>query len=81
MSRPPKADRPERVDVYLPGSLKARLTLLLFSPAEGRVPHGEWSRFFETLARQALDRVAQHPHQEQPCPPSSSPPSPSPSAS
>lgn len=58
MSRPPKAERPRRVDVYLPESLHTRLALLLFSPAEGRIPHGAWSGFFETLARTALDRVA-----------------------
>lgn len=58
MPRPRKADRPARIDVYLPSSLRDRLELLLFSQAEGRVPHGAWSSFFETLARQALDRVA-----------------------
>lgn len=61
MSRPPKADRPERVDVYLPATLKARLALLLFSPAEQRIPHGAWSQFFETLARKALARVEASP--------------------
>lgn len=58
MSRPPKAEARRRVDVYLPESIHSALTMLLFSPAEGRVPHGSWSAFFETLARQALDRVA-----------------------
>jgi hypothetical protein len=64
MSRPPKADRPERIDVYLPATLKARLAMLLYSPAEQRIPHGAWSQFFETLARQAIARVEQTPVQE-----------------
>lgn len=63
MSRPPKAERTVSVHVYLPETLHARLSMLLFSSAENRVPHGEWSRFFETLSRQALDRVA-NPSQE-----------------
>lgn len=57
MSRPPKAERTTSVHIYLPDSLHAKLSMLLFSPAEARIPHGEWSRFFETLARQALDRL------------------------
>jgi hypothetical protein len=57
MARPKKAEPSRRVDVYLPESLYARLTLILFSPVEGRVPHGEWSRFFETLARGAVERA------------------------
>jgi len=60
MSRPPKAERTERVSVYLPTSLYGRVNLLLYSDAEGRVPHGAWSAFFETLARQALDRLVTH---------------------
>lgn len=58
MARPLKAERTRRVHVYLPESLHAALSLLLYSSAEQRVPHGAWSTFFETLARQALDRLA-----------------------
>lgn len=57
MARPRKADRPIAQHIYLPESLHSELSLLLFSPAEGRVPQGAWSTFFETLARQALDRL------------------------
>ena len=54
MARPPKIDRPVRQEIYLPESLHSELTMRLFSSAEHRVPHGAWSKFFETLARQAL---------------------------
>lgn len=57
MARPPKADRPVRQEIYLPESLHSQLTLVLFSPVEQRVPHGAWSQFFETLARQALAKL------------------------
>jgi hypothetical protein len=58
MPRPRNAEPSRRVDIHLPESLHAQLSLVLFSPVEGRVPHGEWSRFFCTLAREALARVA-----------------------
>lgn len=57
MARPPKVDRPVRQEIYLPESLHSELTILLFSSAEQRVPHGAWSRFFETLARNALAQL------------------------
>lgn len=57
MARPRKVDRPIPISVKLPESLHRRLTLLLHSDAEGRVPYGEWSRFFCTLAEQALARL------------------------
>lgn len=60
MARPRKADRPVRLEISLPESLHSKLSIILFSSAEGRVPQGAWSSFFETLARQALDRLAQH---------------------
>ena len=59
MARPPKADRPVRQEIYLPQSLHDQLTLVLWSSAEQRVPHGAWSQFFETLARQALAKLPQ----------------------
>lgn len=57
MAPPRKADRPTRVEIALPESLHQELTMLLYSPAEQRVPKGAWSEFFETLARQALARL------------------------
>lgn len=59
MSRPPKAVPTVRQEIYLPEPVHSRLTMLLMSPAEGRVPHGEWSRFFTQLAEAALERVNQ----------------------
>lgn len=58
MPRPPRAEKSVRLELHLSESVHARLTLLLYSDAEQRVPHGEWSRFFESLARESLDRLA-----------------------
>jgi hypothetical protein len=57
MSRPPRADRPVEIHISLPESIHARLSVLLFSPAEGRIPRGAVSAFIETLIRQAFDRL------------------------
>ena len=57
MARPPKLDRPHRVQINLPESIYNPLAVLLFSTVEGRVPHGAWSEFFENLARTALAKA------------------------
>lgn len=57
MARPKKADTPIKVSIYLPEPIYDQLALILWSPVERRVPHGEWSKFFENLARQALARI------------------------
>lgn len=59
MARTFKPDRPVRLEINLPMSVHSRLAVLLFSPTEGRVPHGAWSSFFEALARNALAQVQQ----------------------
>ena len=59
MPRPRKTDRPTRLVIYIPESIAAELNLLLFSEAEGKVPHGAMSEFFTRLAEQALDRAKQ----------------------
>jgi len=64
MARPRKADRPVRLEISLPESLHAKLSIILFSSAEGRVPQGAWSSFFEILARQALGRLSTLPTTE-----------------
>jgi hypothetical protein len=57
MSKPPRTDPPTYLKISLPESLRNELDVLLYSPLQARVPHGAYSTFFETLARQAL---AQH---------------------
>lgn len=57
MARPPRADRPVRREISLPQSLSDEIDILLFSPTENRIPNGALSKFFEQLARQALDRL------------------------
>lgn len=59
MARPKKSDTPKKVSIYLPEPIYDQLSLILWSPVERRVPHGEWSRFFEQLARQAIERLKQ----------------------
>lgn len=58
MPRPRKTDRPVRREIYLPESLDTRVALLLWSPAENRIPHGAYSLFVESLIRRALDGIA-----------------------
>lgn len=57
MPRPLKADRPVERKVYLPTSINDAVQVLLFSPAEGKVPHGAFSSFVERLIRDALARL------------------------
>ena len=54
MPRPRKSDRPIAQRVYLPESLVAEMTMLLWSEAEGRVPYGAFSSFIEQCVREAL---------------------------
>jgi hypothetical protein len=57
--RPAKLIPSERLGLYLPVDMKARIDLHLFSEVEGRVPSGAYSKFFEGLVReffQSLDR-------------------------
>lgn len=45
MSRPPSILRPVRLHTTIPEDLHGKLTLYLFSPAEGRVPKGAYQKF------------------------------------
>jgi len=54
MPRPRKIDPPRQIKISIPSSLAGEIELRLFSDLQGRVPLGEWSKFFETLARQAI---------------------------
>jgi hypothetical protein len=58
MSRPPKAERRIRQEIYFPESDHNRVALLLYSPAEGRVPHGAWSEFVVACVRATIARAA-----------------------
>jgi len=46
MARPRNVTPSVSIHLHLPGSLGTRLNLLLWSEAEGRVPHGEYQKFF-----------------------------------
>lgn len=57
MSRPPKAERTIRQEIYFPESDHNRLSLLLYSPAEQRIPHGAWSEFVVACVRRVLEQA------------------------
>ena len=57
MANVPRLERYQQVEISLPPDVHAGIALILFSPAEGRIPKGAWSRFFTILAKQALERV------------------------
>lgn len=46
MPRRPNLDRPSKINLALPESLRTRLDLLLFSELEGCVPRGKYQEFF-----------------------------------
>jgi len=58
MPRPRNPNPPVSLEIVLRPETKARLEILLFSAAEGRVPKGAWSQFFQLLADQALERLS-----------------------
>lgn len=51
MPRKPNLDRPTRLELKLPETLRARLDLYLFSELEGRVPKGKYLEFFAERVR------------------------------
>ena len=55
MPRPLKTDRPKRLEVQLPQSLRSQDEAELYSEVEGRVPHGAWSVLFEELLLKWLE--------------------------
>jgi hypothetical protein len=59
MGRPKKPIRPIEKNISIPEDICAKVDLRLFSPLEGRVPHGAWSRYITALIRQDLSRGAQ----------------------
>ena len=68
MPRPRNPNPPVSLEIVLRPETKAKLEILLFSQAEGRVPKGAWSQFFQLLADRALDQIttnqgATHAHE------------------
>lgn len=53
--RPPNIMRPVKLTTYLPEDLRAKLDLHLFSPVEGRVPHGAYSNFLADRVKDFFD--------------------------
>ena len=58
MARPKHIDRPASLNTQLPSSLHTRLSLWLWSDAEGRVPKGAYSKFFAERIRVFFDHKA-----------------------
>lgn len=59
MPAKPKLDRPTRLELKLPETVRTRLDLYLFSELENRVPKGKYQEFFEERVREffALARI------------------------
>lgn len=57
MPRPKRPIRPVKAHISIPEDHWAELQLELYSPLEGRVPHGKISEWFVEVSRQALERV------------------------
>jgi hypothetical protein len=55
VSRRPNLIPTVRREIYLPEDLDARLTLELFSEAEGKVPYGASSEFLARLVREHFE--------------------------
>lgn len=54
MAKPRKTIRPTPLNLALPEDLRAVLDLKLYSPLEGRVPHGAYSKYIGDLLHKAL---------------------------
>lgn len=61
MPKPARVDRPKEKQINLPESLCAQVDLILFSPLEGRVPYGAWSKYIQRLIEQDLSRQQEEP--------------------
>jgi hypothetical protein len=56
MPRVKKTIRPRALRVWFRSDLLAALDLHLFSPLQGRVPHGAYQEFFTPLLQAELER-------------------------
>lgn len=56
MPRPRKTIPSRKIHLALPAPLLAEIDLLLFSPLEGRVPHGAYSELMAELLQAHLAR-------------------------
>ena len=57
MPRRPNIERPVALRLKLPESVRARLDLLLWSEAEGRVPQGRYQKFFLGLLNDYFNKL------------------------
>jgi hypothetical protein len=53
--RPPNVLRPTKLTTNLPEDIRAKLDLHLFSPVEGRIPHGAYSKFLAERVKEFFD--------------------------
>lgn len=58
MPRRPNIEPSSRLELKLPESLRAKLDLILWSDAEGRVPHGAYAKFITRLLAEYFDKLA-----------------------
>lgn len=56
MGRQPNIIRPQKLTLTLPEDFLARLTLFLYSEAEGRIPYGAVTKFFQARTEEYFNR-------------------------
>lgn len=55
----PNIIRPVKLTTNLPENLRAKLDLYLYSPVEGRVPHGAYNKFLVELLTKFFNDLEQ----------------------
>jgi hypothetical protein len=57
IGRPKRIERKFAVKTYLSEKALGEISLLLWSDAHGRIPHGELTKFFEEAIQEKLSRI------------------------
>ena len=55
MPRPANLNPPESIHLHIDAALKTRVSLILYSELEQRIPKGAWAAFIEARLREFLD--------------------------
>lgn len=60
--RPPSPQATTAIEFAIPVALKAKLDLMLYSPATGRIPYGAYKEFFCGLLVQYFNEMETKEH-------------------
>lgn len=61
----PNIIRPVKLTLNLPEDVWTKMTLHLYSPVEGRVPHGAYSRFLSERINEFFTKQPEVPNESQ----------------